>query len=363
MFICRCVGLRCSSGKHSVTELVYFVVDGSMGYIKRLIPILLFLDLCHVLDPHLAFPRRILPRVLKTRNFVEMFAGDKAVTKGLRLLGYHGDAIDVRFDSRHDLLTPTGFLLAIALVWGTAKFGVLWLAPPCSTWVWLSRSSTGRRPHRPAGDEHKENVMRQNMLVGRLCYLINLAWHLGVYFIIEQPASTVMFSYPRLQKLLARMGSAVTWVKIEMGCFNLEMAKNTLLVGWAPHLAAMGRRMSSNERAMMRSAGGKKKKTSHHWTDGGKKRSRGGRDLKATQSYPMGFGCHHALQYERNVPVCDPTDDDFPGLVDSDTESDSSIPHDDPCLADIINGDPYAFQPFDGASQLDNEVAVPLVCL
>lgn len=37
-----------------------------------------------------------------------------------------------------------GFLTAIVTILRLAINGIAWFAPPCSTWVWMSRHSTGR---------------------------------------------------------------------------------------------------------------------------------------------------------------------------------------------------------------------------
>ena len=43
-------------------------------------------------------------------DFVELFAGDHAVSRGLRAFGYSGLTFDIRtIDPKHDSLTPVGF--------------------------------------------------------------------------------------------------------------------------------------------------------------------------------------------------------------------------------------------------------------
>ena len=334
-----------------------------MGYMKRLLPLLVAFDL---VGPHSTSSDRWLPLVQPSRHFVETFGGDGAVSCGLSLCGYLGCTMDLRLDGRHDILTPVGFMTTLALILGVATGGMVWFAPPCSTWVWMSRASTKRSDNAkgPAGDESNPNVYRQNCLVGRICYMIALCYHLGINFVIEQPSSSVMFKYSRMKKLLDRIDRAllrrkmgqIEWVCVEMGCWTLEMAKPLFLVGWGPHLADCGRRMSTEERHMMKHYG-HKKDTAFHWTEGGKKRSRGGPDLKSSQSYPIGFGCHHALHFSAVVPLTDPSEHPHQLLDLSDTESDSSIEEEDPCLADIIFNKPSFFS---GTVQQGNEMKVGL---
>ncbi len=49
-------------------------------------------------------------------DFVEVFAGDAAVSVGLRAFGYRGISMDVRRDPTHDVLTRTGFIALLEFV-------------------------------------------------------------------------------------------------------------------------------------------------------------------------------------------------------------------------------------------------------
>ena len=321
-----------------------------MNYIRRLLPIILLLGLGDG-------PSK------PTRNFVEFFAGEQSITKGLRLVGYKGDPVDVRLNSSHDLLTPCGFLVAITMIYSVCRGGLVWIAPPCSTWVWMSRSSTGRsdKSHGPLGDPDNENVQRQNVLVARMCYLLALCWARGVYFIIEQPSSSVMMKHPRLVKFFKRLGGAIEHIYLELGSFCLDMKKGTTLSGWAPHLCNMAGAMTPLERFWLRD-GGHQIQTHTRAVKEGKTRVYGGKDLKATQSYPMPFGCFHAAAYEQHVPVhLIDSDDDMdqhepliPGLCDS-SDSDDDMGEMDPALRDLVNNDSVLFS---GRVQLFNELRV-----
>ena len=320
-----------------------------MGYIRRLLP---FLTTLALLTPQ---PSQY--------NGVETFAGDQAVTSGLRLLGYRIIPFDIRLDASHNLLCRVGFLAVLAAIMRTSRRGILWLAPPCSSWVWMSRHSTGRN-RGALGNQENENVVRQNHLVSRVCYLVALAWKRGLYFIIEQPSSSVMWEHPRLRKLLERINRkmGIHTANIHLGCFTLEQPKEVTLQGNAPHIQRLSRRMTTEERALMRDNGHRKPTATHWVSKDGKKRSRGSEDLKATQSYPTGFGCHHALAYIDEVPLVAPSDSQ-PGLClsPSDTESDSSMSSADSCLGDFLAHDDSFFAAASSSSaELSREMQVRL---
>ena len=84
------------------------------------------------------------PPPARDLDFIEVFAGEAAVSKGLHAKGFVGATMDVRHDPRHNVLKPVGFLTLLALVMRLRPRGLLWLAPVCSTWVFMSRGTTGR---------------------------------------------------------------------------------------------------------------------------------------------------------------------------------------------------------------------------
>ena len=77
-----------------------------------------------------------------------------------------------------------------------------------------------------------------------------------------------------------------------MGAFNYEVPKNTILLGTAPQINQLGRRMSPDERLWMNSDDDRIHTATHDASG-----SRGTSDLKPTQAYPGGFGAAHAVAY------------------------------------------------------------------
>jgi hypothetical protein len=118
-----------------------------------------------------------------SQDFVELFAGEAAVSTGLRFLGMSGESLDMRRVPSVNFMDPEGFNTTLRAIWSlrewalvvprsnqrmrfnnateappqtnkhvsrsptsptTKEGGLFWAAPPCSTWVWMSRGSTGR---------------------------------------------------------------------------------------------------------------------------------------------------------------------------------------------------------------------------
>ena len=62
---------------------------------------------------------------------------------------------DIHADNNlQDINTDAGFIYALILCMriGSGKF--CWLAPLCSSWVWICRGTTGRSPLFPEGRSH-----------------------------------------------------------------------------------------------------------------------------------------------------------------------------------------------------------------
>jgi len=316
-----------------------------MGYIKRIIPIILALGLWGT-GPD--------------KHVVEEFAGDAQIAGNLRQMGYVALALDSRYEKVHDVLTAKGFYVLIASVWTTCLGGLLWLAPPCSSWVWMSRSSTGRHLH-VLGDRAYANVRAQNALVARITYAVVLCIKRGVHWIIEQPSSSVMWDHPRLQAVLGKYKNMTYTATVELGTYNLEARKELRLVGTSPHLRALdGTKMTAEQRMYM-NMDEDRKRTAKHWkTADGRPMSRATEDLKPTQSYPLGFGAANAVAFY-DEGICDPTQPMQPGLrISSDDDESAGIEDltasdDDEYLKDLLNG----IDMWEGASE--GEFAVPLL--
>ena len=156
---------------------------------------------------------------------LELFAGRKAVTRGLRLLGYKAVAVERDDDSSMDFLSPHGFLQAACLALSLRKRGFLMAAPVCSSWVWLSRSRTGRSHWNPLG--RGSCADKGNTMVARLAVLLRIVHVFDIMWVLEQPQGSLMERHPRIQDLCTSTGVCrSSW---RMGDFGASSQKPTWL--------------------------------------------------------------------------------------------------------------------------------------
>ena len=170
---------------------------------------------------------------------VEYFAGVASITFGFRHFGYACEAYDVAHDDSMDFNTSAGFLKALALLLVTVPGGFIWCAPPCSSWVFLSVSSTGRSCSQPLGNETNDRVHWNNNLVHKLCMFLELASFLGMTWAIEQPTSSTLWRHPRVIDLLHKHKKEridILTTHTVMGMFGGDSQKGMKLYGTAPWL-------------------------------------------------------------------------------------------------------------------------------
>ena len=135
-----------------------------------------------------------------------------------------------------------------------------------------------------------EWVRAQNRLVARVIVLIELARYLGLFWVMEQPGSSVILGHEKFWRRRRRLGTKYihTW----MMAFGGDTPKGTLFYGDAPWLGNLGARMAKED---LKSPAHLKVSV-HTIGSTGIPRTCGGPGLKATQAYPTPFGMEVALQ-------------------------------------------------------------------
>jgi len=229
----------------------------------------------------------------RTKHFVEFFCGTGGLVAALSQRGLRCGWFDLVADNSHDLCTTVGFALAVQLVLAIAPGGVAWFGVPCSTFVWMARGHTKRTRQSPLGNVAREDVRRANVIVKRVCLLLKILRLREVFYILEQPAGSLLWHQPSI-RLAARMRVRVAsrkhvrrlrWSRcfVWLGHYGHNLCKPTELCGVFPGLATF---LPSKRPVGKSACGVYRVRTSQ---DGKKRWVCGLPGLKATEHYPRAF--------------------------------------------------------------------------
>jgi len=152
---------------------------------------------------------------------LELFSGKRAITRHTIKKGWVALSFD-KLDGEN-ILTAKGYQLAMEKVMSLRIGGCLWAAPECSSWVWISRSGSGRSKDKATGNAKLSRIDEANIMVSRLTNLLLLAWSRGAHIFVEQPVSSVMNFFSPMSYFIASclLFSTITW----LGAFGAETSK------------------------------------------------------------------------------------------------------------------------------------------
>ncbi len=235
--------------------------------------------------------RRAALGAVRTKQFCELFCGHGGLVTSAIALGLRSDWFDSDLGGESmNLLTVVGFANAVSMCLRLQRGAVCWLGVPCSSFVFLSRGHTRRTQKKPLGNVARRDVAPANALAECVAFLIRLLVRRHVFFIVEQPASSLLWKLPALAAVVAddlrigdhRMQRRFVW----QGHFGHSGWKPTTSLGLFPELHTTP--LLCSRRPPVRSV---PSPAWTSWRDARKrKRVRGqGAALTATGHYPKRF--------------------------------------------------------------------------
>ncbi len=215
-------------------------------------------------------------------EFLEFFAGDGRLSSGMEEAGLRVKTFDIRYRKpereMQDLLTAKGLRYALLSILFTTKDMDVWAGIVCSSWVWISRSTTKRSkdPEKIWGCEHSASVTQGNGLAIRVVGMCLLTSIIGGHWCVEQPISSLLWSFPPFARLLSFAGAKKTVTYL--GAFGAASPKAVTLMhtsDWVRLLRRPKPQGAFSDCLVRRDAKGV---------------TGIGTALKASQSYPPEFG-------------------------------------------------------------------------
>ena len=234
---------------------------------------------------------------------------------GCGSLRWEGDGAWVR-----EIQNNLGFMICLQCCRRLLPKALSFWAPPCHSWIFLSRHTYKRSPNDIFGDLDNQEAQLQNRLVKRVCLLLRFLTACGVFWVVEQPQSSLLRCFPAFMKLRCKR------VFFHMKSYGAPNPKGTVLWGTAPWLKRLKRKLSAGDRL----ANDDKEVTVKTVGPRGATAVSGGKDLSETQSYPPLFGVSCASYHTEFMN----------GKADSDSEiSDSSSEASDDscsCISELL---------------------------
>jgi len=141
-------------------------------------------------------------------DVVELWSGVEAIVSAAKAAGLTAMPFD-KFrisgvtdtdnpDATEDILLEAGFRRALSLVLRLRPGGLLWMAPVCSSWIFLNLTCTKRTKvggPRFGGNLRYLPVRQGNLMAEMAAFFFLVAVSRGVHAVIENPASSMMFNY------------------------------------------------------------------------------------------------------------------------------------------------------------------------
>ena len=72
---------------------------------------------------------------------------------------------------------------------------LIWMGPPCQSWVWMARHVFGRSSTDATGDVSNPSAVMSNKIAKFVAKAIVAATARQVFVVVEQPLSSVLFEY------------------------------------------------------------------------------------------------------------------------------------------------------------------------
>jgi hypothetical protein len=149
---------------------------------------------------------------------VELWCGVMSIVTAARSVGLPAEGFDINripgvtddamSEKSENIISLKGFLNAVKLVLRLAPQGLLWMAPVCSSWIFLNSSNTHRRKSNVEGDVNYRPVQEGNAMATVAALLMKLAWVRDLAAVMANPQSSLIFQFPDVRDVLTQCGAA-----------------------------------------------------------------------------------------------------------------------------------------------------------
>ena len=233
------------------------------------------------------------------KQWADLFCGTGGIGAALRRHGLtRGTSADLLLNPKiMDILTASGWAFYIRICLHVVIYGLVFMAPPCSSFVWMSVGTTKRSKKNPKGDTKLRCVRNANEIVRRVVFLMKLCTYRKVQWVVEQPLTSSLWNLPCVKNFFESkpkiknltLCRCFLWMGAYCNTGKFNIPKPTVLFGIAPWLqklqtqkpAPMGGSITVRTTRKWVTRNGKKKRV---WRIFGHKKL-----MKASAEYPRKF--------------------------------------------------------------------------
>ena len=133
--------------------------------------------------------------IARDLHCVELWCGVGAVWKAGAAQGHRSQGFDLKNGVAENILTKQGFLKALELTLRLAPTGMLWMAPVCSSWVFVNLVNTMRHAN-IWGNRSCQVVRDGNAMAIIASFLFLVSWARGAFAAMENPVNSFFFKFP-----------------------------------------------------------------------------------------------------------------------------------------------------------------------
>lgn len=222
-------------------------------------------------------------------DMLEVFSGQGELHAAFQRAGYAAVGFDKARCAEEDILRLTGLQRLTRLLCRVRGGGVVWFAPPCNMWVWLSSSVHKRSGANPYGCRGHKAVREANSVAFLTAALLRLALARGLQVFLEQPTGSCLPQFPPIAAAIA-LGHLSCEI-VHLGAYGMDIPKPLKIFSNSPLLPTLRRLPPS---------GLQEKSRDEYYVKGVDGSVSGRAALRSSAAYPRAFGEAMVASYTRS---------------------------------------------------------------
>ena len=234
----------------------------------------------------------------KTVDVNDFYSGKALITQQGLMQGYAVNSYEYLNEPQlENAIGAEGLLTMLAYVLRCRQGSLNHWGTVCSSWLWVSRGTTGRSSWNPEGSRRSSSTKIGNTKVSIMTLMLYVLVAKRCIWILEQPASSIMSYFPTMVRLRNQAGCGWSEVQTWMAEYGGDCCKPTTLIGNAKWLHCLARTLSKESRKRI---GVSDMVIRYEGLDGSQKVTGNKEVMKQSQEYPLGYAQEVIKNFAQN---------------------------------------------------------------